>query len=60
MAGFDAIGAIGSQSQKVDDKDRLDNAGGMFMAAAVAPQNSIYADNGVQLTPEQKTGSIFC
>ncbi|MCM1003824.1 MAG: hypothetical protein NC408_05710 [Candidatus Gastranaerophilales bacterium] len=60
MAGFDAIGAIGSQNHRVDDKDRLDNAGGMFMAAAPQAQNSIYADNAAYLTPEQKTGSIFC
>ncbi len=60
MARLEAVGAIGSQSNKVEDKKDIDFSGGMFMANAVQPQNSVYADNGANLTPEQKTGSIFC
>ena len=56
---FDAIGAVGSQGYRAEDKKDLDNAGGMVMAS-LPPQNSIYADNNVALTEQQRTGSIFC
>lgn len=53
------IGAIGTVgSGRVDERDDLDNAGGMFMASA--PVNSLYANNDVSLTEAQKNTSIFC
>ena len=60
MAGFDAIGAIGSQSHKIEDKKDMDNAGGMFMASAPVSQHpSVFSDGVSNLTEKQKTGSIF-
>lgn len=58
MAGFEAISAIGSH--RANEKKDIDNNGGMFMASApVQHPNSLYANTGVHLTDEQRTGSIF-
>ncbi len=56
---MDGIGAIGGQGHKTE----LENAivGGAYMAQATPQPPQIFGDNtGVHLTPEQKTGSIFC
>lgn len=53
---MDGIGAISSNDKKDLESSQV---GGMYMAYQPQQPTSIYADTGVHLTEQQRTGSIF-